>query len=105
MQTQTEAFWNPAAGVIPRSPWSVVGVRVMPGYRLWVRFLDGVEGIVEMEGLIFSEQAGVFSILRDDALFASAFIDHGAVSWPGELDLAPDAMHDEIEGHGVWVLS
>jgi hypothetical protein len=32
------------------------------------------------------------------------FLDLGAVSWPGEIDLAPDAMHDEIEAHGEWVL-
>jgi hypothetical protein len=31
-------------------------------------------------------------------------IEHGAVTWPGELDLAPDAMHDAIRQHGVWVL-
>ena len=24
------------------------------------------------------------------------FIDSGAVAWPGEIDLAPDAMHAEI---------
>jgi hypothetical protein len=28
----------------------------------------------------------------------------GAVTWPGEIDLAPDAMHDEIKKNGKWVL-
>jgi hypothetical protein len=28
----------------------------------------------------------------------------GEVEMPGELDLAPDAMHDEIEKSGVWKL-
>jgi hypothetical protein len=26
------------------------------------------------------------------------------VSWPGELDLAPDAMHAAIREHGEWRL-
>jgi hypothetical protein len=26
------------------------------------------------------------------------------VSWPGELDLAPDAMHAAIREHGEWGL-
>jgi hypothetical protein len=26
------------------------------------------------------------------------------VWWPGDLDLAPDAMHAEIKAHGRWVL-
>jgi len=29
----------------------------------------------------------------------------GAVTWPGELDLAPDAMHAAIRRTGVWVLT
>jgi hypothetical protein len=28
----------------------------------------------------------------------------GAVSWPGDLDLAPDAMHAAIKEHGTWIL-
>jgi hypothetical protein len=24
--------------------------------------------------------------------------------WPGEIDLAPDAMYDEIKKQGRWVL-
>jgi len=26
------------------------------------------------------------------------------VEWPGEIDLAPDAMHEEILANGTWVL-
>jgi hypothetical protein len=28
----------------------------------------------------------------------------GVVTWPGELDLAPDAMHLAIKDGGEWVL-
>ncbi len=42
--------------------------------------------------------------LKDDALFRRAYVEHGAVTWPGELDLAPDAMYGEIKRHGEWVL-
>jgi hypothetical protein len=31
-------------------------------------------------------------------LFAQVFIDYGAVAWPGEIDLAPDAMYAQIVG-------
>ena len=37
-------------------------------------------------------------------VFAQVGIDHGAVTWPGEIDLAPDAMYDEIKASGQWVL-
>lgn len=83
-------------------PWRVVHVETLPGYRLHVRFVDGVAGLVELADLIFSDQAGVFTALRDPDSFARAGLLWGAVTWPGELDLAPDAMHDAIAQDGVW---
>ena len=43
-------------------------------------------------------------MLADPDIFAQAHIEHGAVTCPEELDLAPDAMHDEIKKHGTWIL-
>jgi hypothetical protein len=37
-------------------------------------------------------------------LFAQVSCEQGLVEWPGEIDLAPDAMHDEIRAQGRWVL-
>jgi hypothetical protein len=33
---------------------------------------------------------------RDEQFFGQVFIDYGAVAWPGEIDLAPDAMYAQI---------
>ncbi len=66
--------------------------------------MDGLEGIVDMAGLIHSSWVDVFAQLADPALFAQVFVEHGAVTWPGEIDLAPDAMHTEIKKTGKWVL-
>jgi hypothetical protein len=76
----------------------------LPNYRLKVRFMDGVEGLVDMKELVFSPEAGVFHNLRDAAVFAQAEVVLGAVTWPGELDLAPDAMYDAIKLSGTWKL-
>ena len=48
-------------------------------------------------------RAGVFAALRDPALFAQVRVEWGAVTWPGGLDLAPDAMHEAIRQSGEWV--
>lgn len=90
--------------IVPRAPWRVAEVEVLPNWRLRVRHNDGVTGIVDMSKLVRSPNAGVFAALRDVAVFEQVFLDIGAVTWPGELDLAPDAMHDEIEKNGEWVL-
>jgi hypothetical protein len=57
-----------------------------------------------MSALIHSPHAGVFAALADPSLFAQVRVDLGAVSWPGDLDLAPDAMHEAIQAQGVWSL-
>jgi hypothetical protein len=74
----------------------------LPDDRLFVRFVDGLAGVVDLSALIASPNAGVFARLRDRSLFAKAYVEMGAVVWPGELDLAPDAMHAAIKEHGEW---
>jgi hypothetical protein len=90
--------------VAPRSPWRVTEVEALPGFRLRVVFSDGLTGTVEMAGLIYSPKAGVFAALADPSLFAQVSLEYGAVTWPGELDLAPDAMYSAIQEHRVWKL-
>jgi hypothetical protein len=70
------------------------------------QFADGLEGEVDMDHEIDSPGAGVFAQVADPDVFAAAFVEptFGAVTWPGEIDLAPDAMYEEIKAHGRWVL-
>jgi len=76
----------------------------LPGFRLSVRFIDGREGTVAMSRLIHSSEAGVFAVLQDEELFSKVGLEYGAVTWPGGLDLAPDAMYDAICLNGEYVL-
>ena len=86
----------PVAGI----PWRVVDVRVIGAGRLHVRFVDGTEGEVDLGPLLQRETPGVFAALKDPTLFEKAYVDAGAVSWPGGLDLAPDAMYEDIKATG-----
>ncbi len=101
MRTQSAAPQDSSLGVTPpiqpRMPWRVAAVEALPGFRLRVRFVDGTEGVVDLTDLIHSPGAGVFAPLADSALFAQVFVEHGAVTWPGEIDLAPDAMYAEVK--------
>lgn len=83
------------------APWRISDVRVIEEYTIKVRFLDGLEGIVRFKPGFFR---GVFSHLVDPVQFRRVMVVDGAVTWPGDLDLAPDAMHHEIRQHGEWVL-
>jgi hypothetical protein len=35
-------------------------------------------------------------------MFEQVHVEHGAVTWPGEIDLAPDAMHQAIQALAEW---
>ena len=106
MRTASNAKENSATfiipDIIPSSPWRVASATALPGYRIRVRFLDGLEGMVDMSGLIHSATAGIFAELVDAERFEALYVECGAVTWPGGQDLAPDAMHEAIKqmGHG-----
>lgn len=85
-------------------PWVVTHVTVLPGYRLFVRFIDGTQGEVDMSAQVNSPGAGVFAELADPEAFSKAFNDDGHVAWPTGQDLAPDAMHGELAANGSWIL-
>ncbi len=108
MRAQAETENDRAAAVTPpvqpSMPWRVREVTALAGYRLAVRFIDGLAGTVDMSALIASPSAGVFARLRDRAVFDQIHVEHGVVVWPGELDIAPDAMHAAIKQHGEWRL-
>lgn len=81
--------------------WDVTEVKIKTDNALHVRFQDGVQGTVEFTNSFFY---GVFEKLKDPQVFRQVMVIDGVVTWPGDLDLAPDAMHDEIKKSGKWVL-
>ena len=113
MQTATGTDLDRALALIDESgdawknatvPWIVQEVHPLPEYELQVRFIDGVQGVVRMREKVFRETAGVFKVLRDPAIFSTVRVEEGDVVWPVGLDLAPDAMYDEIKANGEWIL-
>lgn len=75
--------------------WEVVEVRPEARHSLWVRFADGVSGFVLLKP---EEFTGVLAPLGDPEFFRRVYLDHGAVAWPGGIDLAPDAMYSALRG-------
>ena len=97
-----------AAAIVPpivcEHPDDVSDVWALDGRNLFVRFVDGTAGHVDLSRLIQSPDAGVFAALNDNSRFRQVGVELGAVTWPGGIDLAPDAMYAALREHGVWVL-
>jgi len=76
--------------------FEVVQVKPLPGYRLWLKFSDGTEGIVDLSDMV---GRGVFSIWNTPGVFESVRIGpSGDVNWGEEVDLCPDALYLEVTG-------
>jgi hypothetical protein len=73
-----------------------IKVEPVSGYRLRIRYADGVEGIIDLSDQV---GRGVFAPLRDEAFFRKVQIrDRGQISWSADLDICPDSAYLEITG-------
>jgi hypothetical protein len=75
----------------------IIDVRPLPGFKIRVKFQDGVEGQVDLSDLVGK---GVFSKWKEPGFFESVFIDKEShtVAWPGGIDLSPESLYAEITG-------
>ena len=102
MRTTSNTEKNITPPIICIVPWRLARVKPLEDYTLEVEFIDGTHGFVKMKKLIMSKSAGIFAELADVGVFSQAHLEYGVVTWPGGIDLAPDAMYDAIKQYGVW---
>lgn len=73
-----------------------VEVRALAGYRLWLRYDDGVEGEIDFPDLVGE---GVFAAWEDSEFFNDVRIgDLCEVAWGNSIDICPDALYLELNG-------
>jgi hypothetical protein len=74
----------------------VIDARHAGGYRVWLRFADGLSGEIDLERELWGP---VFDPLKEVAEFAKLRVepDLGTIVWPNGADLAPEFLHDELE--------
>lgn len=76
-----------------------IEVKALEGYRIWIKFNDGVEGKINLSHLVGS---GVFKAWEDRAFFEKVRItSYEAVTWGEDLDLSPDTFYLELTGNTV----
>jgi len=74
----------------------LIHVEPLPGYRLQLRYADGVAGVVDVSHLVGK---GVFRLWNDAAAFERVSIGTaGELRWSEEVDLCADALYLEITG-------
>ena len=78
----------------------VVELEVREPFQIWVRFDDGVAGVVDMSDS--ASVGGIFARWSDEGFWRSAHIvaDTGAVAWGdgSEIDVCPLSLYLDITG-------
>ena len=79
--------------------WDVNTVKPLSDYRIYVELVDGRQGVFDMKPYL---EHGVFRELKDIVYFRRVGIQHGAVTWPNEQDIAPETLLAEMTSvHGM----
>ena len=74
----------------------LIEIKPLDNYRLWGKFSDGVEGIVDLSDLVGD---GVFALWNDTNEFRKVHVgSSGEVAWNDEVDMCPDALYLKITG-------
>ena len=66
-----------------------VGAKYVGGWNVAVTFEDGSEGVFDFTP--FADYS-CYRQLKSKGLFSLVKADHGTLSWPGEIDIAPEAV-------------
>ena len=75
----------------PEKPVSVISVRALDDYKLWVRFSTGETKVFDFITLLDSTG---FMPLKDKTVFNSVYVDYGVPVWnDGAIDIAPEYLY------------
>jgi hypothetical protein len=79
----------------------IVVVKPLEGHQLFLRFEDGIEGVIDISQLI--SFSGIFAPLKDAAYFAQVQIhpELGTVVWQNGADLDPDVLYAILAGSPI----
>jgi len=73
-----------------------IEIKPLDNYRLWIKYSDGIEGIVD-----FSDHVGVgvFAQWKNYREFQKVHLGpHGELVWNDEIEICSDAMYLKITG-------
>ncbi len=70
--------------------------KCLRNYVIWLRFNDGAEGEIDLEGELEGE---VFGPLRDKQQFSKFHVDSelGTIVWENGADLAPEFLYGNMK--------
>jgi len=67
--------------------------KYIDSYKVWLKFNDGIEGIVDLESTITNDRRDIFRQLHDRQHFMKFKVEADTLVWENGLDLAPEYLY------------
>jgi hypothetical protein len=86
-----------------KTEFPMVGVRKLRaqgGYKLWVQFSDGSEGVRDFADII-AEGGPMVEPLKSPDYFARVFVESGVPTWPNGFDVDAINLYMELRDSGA----
>jgi len=73
----------------------VVSARYLGDYRVWLKFDNGREGLIDLEDDLWGDE---HVALRDRALFSELYVDTGraTLAWDNGSDFSPEYLYNKL---------
>jgi hypothetical protein len=72
----------------------IIKAQYIESYKIWIKFNDGTEGIVDLESTISNDHRDILKSLVDKQQFKRFKVDADTIVWENGLDLAPEYLYD-----------
>ena len=75
----------------------VTEAKALPVSRIWLRFSDSSEGVVDLREFIQSDHREIVRQLQDPAVFQNFSVENDTVVWANGFDLAPEFLRARLD--------
>jgi len=74
----------------------ILEMRPLDGYKIWLKFADGVTGEVDLSHLAGK---GVFTFWNDNENFKKVSVENGrSLTWSDDIDIDADTLYLKLTG-------
>ena len=78
-------------------PFWIVKVELRENYKIYIKFNDGLSGIIDFQNKIKTDHRNIIRELIDENKFKAIKIERHTLCWDNGVDFAPEYLYDQIK--------
>ena len=79
-------------------PYWIIKVELRENYKIYIKFNDGLSGIIDFQNKIKTDHRSIIRELIDEAKFKAIRIERHTLCWDNGVDFAPEYLYDKAKG-------